>query len=128
MGYLRFYPILLLIFAAVALSACDSSTKPSAEAMATLCYYFEMQSNTTKAVAEDLLGREITNAETDELARPHEIAYMEKYPRPASVQQMQLDLFTYCDFNALTDEQQALILQATREIAGIEDGSMAGSR
>lgn len=129
MRYLRFCPILLISLATVVLAACGSSPVNLASesdarldglenGMATVCYYFEMQSNTTKAVVEDALGREITNAELDELAMPHEIAFKEKYPRPTTRQQMQVDLYTYCDFNSLTTEQQAKILEVSEEILG----------
>ena len=138
MSYLRFYPILLIGLATVILSACGSPTRPSAQseesasegetvgldgALASVCYYYEMSSYATKGVAQDFRGRELTNAEINELALPHERAYMEKHPPPVSIQQMGVDLFTHCDLNALTDEQQAAILQATKEGSG-----MAGSR
>ena len=142
MSYLRFYPILLISLATVVLAACGSPTRPSAQseesasesetvgldgALASVCYYFEMATYANKGMAQDLLGREITSAETAQFARLHERDYMEKYPPPVSFEQMEVDLFTYCDFNALTDEQQAIILRAAKEVGGLR-GGMTGSR
>ncbi len=129
MSYLRFYPILLIGLATVILAACGSSTRPSAQseesaseveavalhgALASVCYLYEKQSAAATGVVQDLAERELTNAEIDQLTIPHERAYEEKYPPPASAGQLLVHLFTYCDFASMTDEQQTRIVEATK--------------
>lgn len=93
----------------------------AASALASICYYFEMQPYTDKGVIQNLLQRPITNSDTVVFARLHELDCMQQYPLPVSFERMEVDLFTYCDFNALTEDEQAVILKNAKAVADLAE-------
>lgn len=99
-------------------------TAATARALASLCYRIEGQSYASSHVVDDIIERGvITDAEFAQIADMHTHEFVEKYPPPASRLEIDIDILTLCDMRLMTDEEQADVLRATREVADRRGGN-----